>query len=71
MTQRIKLLADYNIRIAGWGYLAILAYLPFHIFISTVGGVNIGYLEVWKVSKDVFVALLCLLILPYIFPRST
>lgn len=67
MTQRIKLLADYNIRIAGWGYLAILAYLPFHIFISTVGGVNIGYLEVWKVSKDVFVALLCLLILPYIF----
>jgi putative inorganic carbon (HCO3(-)) transporter len=34
-------------------FYGLLAYMPFHIFISTVLGANLGFLELAKVLKDV------------------
>ena len=47
-------------------FLALIAYLPFHIFLSTVIGVNVGGLEFLKASKDIAVFLIVLLTLPYV-----
>lgn len=51
---------------------ALLAYMPFHIFISTWAGTSLGGLDAWKVGKDVFLigiflltALLVLVYVPY------
>lgn len=47
-------------------FISLIAYLPFHIFISTVVGVNIGGLEFFKAAKDLVIVLIALLTLPYI-----
>lgn len=50
---------------AAYIFLGLLAYLPFHIFISTVVGVNLGGLEFFKASKDILVLLVSILVLPF------
>lgn len=55
----------YFTRVAAIVFTGLIAYLPFHIFISTVIGVNIGGLEALKASKDIVIILIALLLLPY------
>lgn len=62
----IKKLVKTSSALASWLILILVAYLPFHIFISTVVGVNIGGLEAWKASKDIAVVLISLLTLPFV-----
>lgn len=40
-------------RVPYWGFLALLVYMPFHIFLSQSLSVATGGLEAWKVGKDV------------------
>lgn len=40
-------------RISYYGFLALLVYMPFHIFLSQWLSTITGGLEVWKVAKDV------------------
>lgn len=47
-------------RIPYWGFLALLIYMPFHIFLSQYVSTLTGGLEAWKIAKDVFVAILAL-----------
>lgn len=42
-------------RIPYYGMLALLVYMPFHIFLAQSLSLATGGLEVWKVAKDVFV----------------
>lgn len=55
-------------RIPYWAFLALLIYMPFHIFISQWASTLTGGLEVWKVWKDVllFLAVLTSFALVYI-----
>lgn len=46
-------------------FLGLIAYLPVHIFVSTVIGANFGGLELFKASKDIAVAVIGFLLLPY------
>jgi|GEM_PF-409151 len=55
-------------RLPVWGVYALLAYMPFHIFISTWLGSSLGGLNAWKVGKDIltiglFVLTGCLVLL--------
>lgn len=43
-------------RIPYWAALALLVYMPFHIFLSQSLSLATGGLEVWKVAKDVILA---------------
>lgn len=45
-------------KIPYYGALAILAYMPFHIFLSQWLSTFTGGLSAWKVAKDVFIMLL-------------
>jgi len=45
-------------RIPYWGAIALLAYMPFHIFFSQSVSTLTGGLEAWKVAKDILTALL-------------
>ena len=47
-------------RIPYWGFWALLIYMPFHIFLSQSLSLATGGLEVWKVGKDVVLAVLVL-----------
>lgn len=40
-------------RIPLWGFVVLLVYMPFHIFLSQSLSLITGGLEVWKVAKDV------------------
>lgn len=48
-------------RIPYYGSLLLLAYMPFHVFLSQSLSLLTGGLDAWKVAKDVLLALLCLL----------
>ncbi len=48
------------LKIPYFGTLVLLAYMPFHIFLSQWLSAYTGGLEVWKVAKDVFTILLVL-----------
>ncbi len=37
-----------------WGVYILLAYMPFHIFLSQWLGTSVGGLSAWKIAKDVF-----------------
>ncbi len=43
-------------RIPYWAVLALLVYMPFHIFLSQSLSLATGGLEVWKIAKDVILA---------------
>lgn len=47
-------------KIPAYGVVALLAYMPFHIFLSQWLSLYTGGLEVWKVAKDVLLAVLTL-----------
>ncbi|HJQ09249.1 MAG TPA: O-antigen ligase family protein [Candidatus Saccharimonadales bacterium] len=47
-------------RIPYWGVLALLIYMPFHIFLAQSVSLATGGLEVWKIAKDVVLGLLTL-----------
>lgn len=51
MQQRLKSIPYY-------GFWLLLAYMPFHIFLSQSLSVPTGGLEAWKIGKDVVLALL-------------
>jgi O-antigen ligase len=48
-------------RIPYYGSLLLLAYMPFHVFLSQSLSLITGGLDEWKVAKDVLLAILCLL----------
>ena len=48
-------------RIPYYGSLLLLAYMPFHIFLSQSLSLVTGGLDEWKVGKDVLLLLLCIL----------
>lgn len=39
-------------RLLLWGVLVLMAYMPFHIFLSQWIGTSLGGLDFWKVAKD-------------------
>ena len=43
-------------RIPYWGVLALLIYMPFHIFLAQSVSLATGGLETWKIAKDVILA---------------
>jgi hypothetical protein len=47
-------------RIPFWAAVALLIYMPFHIFLAQSLSLATGGLEVWKVGKDVFLAVAAL-----------
>lgn len=55
----------FGTRAAAILFLGLIAYLPVHIFISTVLGANFGGLELFKASKDIAIVMIGLLLLPY------
>lgn len=56
---------DVFSKIAAYIFLTLIAYLPFHIFISIVVGVNVGYLGPLKAGKDLAIGVLAILLVPY------
>lgn len=44
-----------------WGIYALLAYMPFHVFLSQSMSLVTGGLSAWKITKDVLTVLLVLL----------
>src|SRR5580704_6681625 len=48
-------------RIPYYGSLLLLAYMPFHVFLSQSLSLLTGGLDEWKIAKDVLLATLCLL----------
>ena len=44
-------------RIPLWAAVALLIYMPFHIFLAQSLSLLTGGLEIWKVGKDIFLAL--------------
>lgn len=60
-------------RLPYYASLALLAYMPFHIFLAQSLSLVTGGLDVWKIAKDVLVALttiaVCVLVITY--KRST
>jgi hypothetical protein len=57
---RVSLLGDggWLRRVPYWGALALLIYMPLHIFLSQSLSLVTGGLEVWKLAKDVVLVLL-------------
>lgn len=47
--------------------LALLAYMPFHIFLAQSLSLATGGLEVWKIAKDGIAILLCLFVICSVF----
>jgi hypothetical protein len=45
-------------QLPAWGFYVLLAYMPFHIFLSQSLSLISGGLPVWKISKDVLTMLL-------------
>ena len=45
-------------RIPYWGVVALLVYMPFHVFLSQSLSLVTGGLDEWKLAKDVVIALL-------------
>lgn len=56
-------------RIPLWGVYGLLAYMPFHIFLSQSLSLITGGLNVWKVAKDVLTAGLTLLVVILIWSQ--
>jgi O-antigen ligase len=52
-----------------WGMYALLAYMPFHIFLSQSLSLITGGLSVWKVAKDVFTVILVAICLVAIWQK--
>jgi hypothetical protein len=52
-----------------WGVVLLLVYLPFHVFLSQSLSVVTGGLELWKVGKDVILALLVMFTICLVFLR--
>ena len=50
-------------RIPYWATIALLVYMPFHIFLAQSLSLFTGVLEVWKIGKDVILALAVLFII--------
>jgi hypothetical protein len=48
-------------RLPYYGSLLLLAYMPFHVFLSQSISLLTGGLDEWKVAKDVFLAILAIL----------
>lgn len=57
-------------RILAGGWLLIILLLPFHAFISTWGGSQLGFLEVWKAWKEFFLFGLLILALFYLIKNN-
>lgn len=55
--------------IINWGYVTILALLPFHAFLSTWLGTAIGPLLLWKSWKEALLVILAPLIATLLFKR--
>lgn len=58
-----------------YGFWALLIYMPFHIFLSQSLSLATGGLEIWKVAKDVILAVLvlftvCLVYLRRVYNRT-
>lgn len=53
-----------------WGFWTLLVYMPFHIFLSQSLSLATGGLEIWKVGKDILLALLVLFTICLIFYRK-
>jgi hypothetical protein len=53
-----------------YGVVALLVYMPFHIFLSQWLSALTGGLEVWKVAKDGFIALLGLFTICLVWRRG-
>jgi hypothetical protein len=53
LSQRLK-------EVPYWGFWLLLAYMPFHIFLSQYLSTITGGLEAWKIAKDIVTALLAL-----------
>jgi len=45
-------------KIPYWGVIALMVYMPFHVFIAQSASLATGGLEAWKIGKDVFLAVL-------------
>lgn len=61
--------------LAFYGFWALLIYMPFHIFLSQSVSLATGGLEVWKIAKDIILALLvvftvCLVYWRRVFDRT-
>jgi hypothetical protein len=54
-------------RIPYYGALALLAYMPFHIFISQWVSLATGNLEAWKIGKDIITIALLILTVGLVF----
>ncbi|MGH7158322.1 MAG: O-antigen ligase family protein [Candidatus Saccharimonadales bacterium] len=54
-------------RIPYWGFIALLVYMPFHVFLSQSLSLVSGGLEVWKVGKDVLLAALVVFTICLVF----
>lgn len=66
---RRKKLAGILFAILAVSFVAILAALPFHAFISTWGGTEIGPLMAWKAWKEILLVLLVPIVLWYCWLR--
>jgi O-antigen ligase len=59
-------------RIPYYGSLFLLIYMPFHVFLSQSLSLITGGLDIWKIAKDILLALLCLLTIGLIrYERKT
>jgi O-antigen ligase len=54
-------------RISYFGSLLLLAYMPFHIFLSQSLSLITGGLEEWKIAKDVLLVALCVFTICLVF----
>src|SRR5688572_4375672 len=50
-------------RIPYWACLALLVYMPLHLFLAQSLSLMTGGLEVWKVAKDALLVVLCLFVI--------
>jgi hypothetical protein len=53
-----------------WGFWVLLVYMPFHILLSQSISMATGGLEVWKVAKDIALALLVLFTICLVLQRK-
>ena len=64
------MMKDLINRIPAYGFWTLLIYMPFHIFLAQWLSTLTGGLEVWKVGKDILLALLVVFTICLVLQRS-
>lgn len=57
-------------RLPAWGSLALLTYMPFHIFLAQSVSLLTGGLSAWKVGKDVLLIFLTIVSVALVYARA-